>query len=187
MRNHFGLFSAFYRNRPGCYLVSFVEYAGNLTAIVDDIRTTFPEVGVLHMYPSTKAVAIENVSSRCLDFLRAKPYVLDIEPDFVVKAMKVQENLNKTLEWGIDRIDGKIDRKYHYDFTGKGVRVYVIDSGIRFNHFEFRRDPSEVEEDTPKSRARCGKNFRKKMGEDCLDQWGHGTHVAALIGMFLSH
>lgn len=181
-QNHHGLVLTFSRNRFGRYLVGFVESADNLTVIVDDIVSSFPGVDVVHVYPTTKAIAIENVSSSCLEFLHAKAYVLYIEPDFDVQAMKVQENLNKTLEWGIDRIDGKLDNQYHYDLTGKGVRVYVIDSGIRFNHVEFRRNASEVEGDAPKSRARCGKNFRKRMGEDCLDDWGHGTHVAALIG-----
>jgi Subtilase family len=182
-RNRFGFDSTFSRYRSGSYLISFAERFDNLTLLVDDILSSFPEVEVLHVYPTTKALAVENVSSSCLAFLQTKSYVLYIEPDFDVQAMKVQENLNKTLEWGIDRIDGKLDNTYHYDLTGKGVRVYVIDSGIRFNHVEFRRNPSEIEGDIPKSRARCGRNFRKRMGEDCLDNWGHGTHVAALIGM----
>jgi hypothetical protein len=182
-RNQYGLVSTFSRYRQGSYLISFVESVDNLTLIVDDMLKSFPEVEILYVYSKTKGLAIENVSSSCLAFLQGNSYVLFIEPDFDVQAMKVEDNLNATLEWGIDRIDGKLDNKYQYDLTGKGVRVYVIDSGIRFNHIEFRRNPSEVEGDIPKSRARCGKNFRKRMGEDCSDDWGHGTHVSALIGM----
>ena len=178
--------TAFLRNRGESYLINFVENIDNLTVVIDDIVSSFPEVEILHIYPKTKAVALENVSPNCLSFLQTYSDmlgVLYIEPDFDVQAMRVQEDLNQTLEWGLDRIDGKLDNKYHYDLTGKGVRVYVIDSGIRFNHVEFRRDPSEVQGETPKSRARCAKNFRKGFGEDCADEWGHGTHIAALIGM----
>ena len=80
--------------------------------------------------------------------------------------------------WGLDSIDGDRDKRYHYALTGSGVRVYVLDSGIKFNHKEFRRagNPNE-------SRAWCGINLREDLGDDCDDDYGHGTHVSAIIGM----
>ena len=43
--------------------------------------------------------------------------------------------------WGIDRIDtngGAIDSKYDDgDLTGKGVRVYIVDSGVQGSHVDF--------------------------------------------------
>ena len=43
--------------------------------------------------------------------------------------------------WGIDRIDtngGAIDGKYDDgDLTGKGVRVYIVDTGVQGTHDDF--------------------------------------------------
>ena len=40
--------------------------------------------------------------------------------------------------WGIDRIDGSFDGSFDDgDLTGKGVRVYVVDSGVLGSHDDF--------------------------------------------------
>jgi len=97
--------------------------------------------------------------------------------------MAVQENLDHKT-WGIDRIDGDLDSVYRYgNWTGAGVRAYVIDSGIQASHHEFRFDTTtNTNHDETASRVTCGRNFRANLGEDCEDEWGHGTHTAAVIG-----
>ena len=78
--------------------------------------------------------------------------------------------------YNLDRLDDKIlpsngNYKYKTD-GGKGVTVYVLDSGIRASHVEFE------------GRASCG--YDAVLGEEsnipCEDLLGHGTHVAGLIG-----
>ena len=49
---------------------------------------------------------------------------------------------------------------------GKGVTIFVLDSGINFGHEEFD------------GRATCG--FSAIYGEDCEDGRGHGSHVASV-------
>lgn len=71
--------------------------------------------------------------------------------------------------WGIDLVDGKLDRKYNYTYSGNGVRVFVFDTGIMSNHDEFGT-----------GRVTCGLNTISE--EVCEDLKGHGTHVAATVG-----
>ncbi len=74
--------------------------------------------------------------------------------------------------WGLDRIDQRgrnLNRTYHYDQTGAGVKAYVIDTGIRITHAQFG------------NRASHGFTsiFDGNGADDCN---GHGTHVAGTIG-----
>jgi subtilisin family serine protease len=73
--------------------------------------------------------------------------------------------------WGIDRIDQRalpLDKAYNWDSTGKGVDVWIVDTGVNAQHQEFA------------GRATFDKNFAED-GED-TDCHGHGTHVSSTIG-----
>jgi subtilisin family serine protease len=74
--------------------------------------------------------------------------------------------------WGLDRIDQRnrpLNGTYVYNWTGSGVRAYVIDTGIRTTHTQFG------------GRAAVSADFvgDGRNGQDCN---GHGTHVAGTIG-----
>jgi subtilisin family serine protease len=92
--------------------------------------------------------------------------VLFVEEDGVVTADVTQSN----PPWGLDRIDQRnrpLSATYTYNWTGSGVRAYVIDTGIRTSHSQFGGRASNVFDAFGGSGADCN---------------GHGTHVAGTIG-----
>jgi subtilisin family serine protease len=89
-----------------------------------------------------------------------------VEEDGVVTADVTQNN----PPWGLDRIDQRnrpLSATYTYNWTGSGVRAYVIDTGIRTSHTQFGGRASNVFDAFGGSGADCN---------------GHGTHVAGTIG-----
>jgi subtilisin family serine protease len=89
-----------------------------------------------------------------------------VEEDQVMTADATQSN----PPWGLDRIDQRnlpLNAIYTFNWTGSGVRVYVIDTGIRTAHTQFGGRASNVFD-------AFGGN-----GQDCN---GHGTHVSGTVG-----
>ncbi|MEA5078519.1 MAG: S8 family serine peptidase [Anaerolineaceae bacterium] len=103
----------------------------------------------------------------------ADPNVLAVEAEVrysVDSALAATTQTNPT--WGLDRIDQRIttmSNSYYYAYTGSGVNVYILDTGINAENSQFggraSRDYDAVAD---------GQN-----GKDCN---GHGTAVAGVIG-----
>jgi subtilisin family serine protease len=91
-----------------------------------------------------------------------------VEEDGVMEASATQSNAT----WGLDRVDQRalpLNKIYQYNQTGAGVNAYVIDTGIRATHAEFK--------------GRIGNGFTAVSdGQGTSDCNGHGTHVAGTIG-----
>lgn len=89
-----------------------------------------------------------------------------VEEDQVMTLDATQSN----PPWGLDRIDQRsrpLNAIYTFNWTGAGVRAYVIDTGIRTTHTQFG------------TRAAASFDAFGGSGQDCN---GHGTHVAGTIG-----
>lgn len=81
----------------------------------------------------------------------------------------IQTRLNTNL-WGLDILDSSFDDYYYYNLTGKGVNVYIVDSGIDISHREFN--------------GRMQSIYSTTNEKECIstDDKQHGTHVAGIIG-----
>lgn len=101
--------------------------------------------------------------------LAANPDVINIQLD---QKMSLLETQTPTPSWGLDRIDQQTnayDSTYNYPADGgKGVRVYIVDTGVMATNPEFE--------------GRILPGF-DALGENLqsADCHGHGTHVAGTV------
>jgi aqualysin 1 len=111
-----------------------------------------------------------SVDSATLSRLRSDPSVARVvQNQRVYASTVVQDN----APWGLDRINQRghqLDKRFSYDATGRGVDVYVFDTGIHGSHSEFDGGRARFWFD--------GVDTASKLLNDCH---GHGTHVAATI------
>jgi subtilisin family serine protease len=98
--------------------------------------------------------------------LSEDPRVRFVEEDQVVSINATQSGAT----WGLDRIDQRarpLNGTYNYNWTGSGVRAYILDTGILTSHSQFG------------GRASVSYDAFGGNGQDCN---GHGTHVAGTVG-----
>jgi len=155
--------------------------AGTLGSFSDKTIKAFAEEMAGKANPKIKTIgifsnAIKGYAVRGLSEAHAKKITKD------KRVQVVEQNAYVSVEeaWGLDRVDQRDlpldDETYSptEDLDGSGVTAYIIDTGIRITHNEFKDEASGDQ------RARWGTNTS---GDDeDFDCNGHGTHVAGTVG-----
>lgn len=117
-----------------------------------------------------KGFAVNGLVAKFLTIILDDDMVLSVEEDEVVSEdASFKTTQSNPPNWGLDRIDQRslsFDSAYGYTYTGKGVYIFLLDSGINLSHNEFT------------GRAYCALSVIS--GENCDDYRGHGTHVAGI-------
>lgn len=108
-------------------------------------------------------VLVADLSDAQYSLASSTPLITQVNREGLVQASDIQTGAT----WGLDRIDQRnlpLNGNFQYDFSGRGVDVYIVDSGIREDHTEFAgRITASMHADTFTSVSDCN---------------GHGTHVA---------
>lgn len=92
------------------------------------------------------------------------PYLEFIEEDQIIVQDDIQ---NVESEWGLDVLDGyPRDHKYQFDYSGRGVNIYIVDGRVKKDHEQFGDRVKTI-------------YSAIKSNETCLL---HGTHIAGITG-----
>lgn len=152
----------------GQYIVVLNEGADpRAVAAVAGIHPRFVYAAALNGFAAT-------LSPGQLNALRHLPAVRFVEGDAHAQLMTTQ----LFPVWGLDRIDQRdlpLSSTFVYTYTGAGVPVYVLDTGIRRTHKQFSGRAAYLANGANGDFVGDGHGS----AEDCH---GHGTHVAAIIG-----
>jgi len=130
--------------------------------------------GILHhvVSHSAKGFAVTIPDTQAEAFLTDMAAQASVERIDADEPFQAAAAVQTKAPWNLDRIDQRylpLNQTYSYLATGRGVNVYVVDTGIRSTHDQFGR--------------RVSPGFTA-----IADSWGaadcngHGTHVAGTIG-----
>ncbi|HEV3486293.1 MAG TPA: S8 family peptidase, partial [Vicinamibacterales bacterium] len=151
----------------GSYIVVFEDRVADVDALSDDI-VKMSRGRKKHTYKSALKGFSAELSEKEAMKIAAHPNVAYVEEDQEVTIMATQS----PATWGLDRIDQRdlpLSNSYTYNFTGSGVKAYIIDTGILTTHNEFG------------GRAIHGRDTVDN-DSNATDCNGHGTHVAGTVG-----
>ena len=146
----------------GRYIVTLRDSVADPAAVARE-HSGLLGARVSHVYQHALKGYAATLPQALLARLLSDARVLRVEPDLIAYASTTQTGAT----WGIDRVDQRalpLSGTFTYNNTGSGVKIYVVDTGIRLTHQQFG------------GRASSGTDvIDGGSADDCN---GHGTHVA---------
>lgn len=118
---------------------------------------------VRHTHKLVPAISTK-LTPAAINALSKHKDVLVIEPDGIIQAVDAELD----AVWGVKKIGAGIAHTSNPAYTGLGVNVAVIDTGVDYNHPDLQAN------------YRGGYDFVNG-DSDPMDDNGHGTHVAGTI------
>lgn len=145
------------------------EVAARATALVQ------PHGGNLsHVFKYVfEGFVVEGISPVAAQAIAKSPSVEYVEEEGFSYASQVQ-TLTRGSEWGLDWIDQRsppLNGQYSYSYTGAGVHIYIVDSGVRGGHIEFT---GRIGNGT------CKVSYTGGGCSPTIDQRNHGTRVPSV-------
>ncbi|PTQ84496.1 subtilisin family serine protease [Trichococcus patagoniensis] len=109
--------------------------------------------------------------AKAIEALKNNPQVEVVELDVAVQALEYTPENELGNSWGVDSVNA--DAAHAIGYSGEGVKVAVLDSGVNFNHFD-------LQDNFDFSANELGYDF---VSDDFYpeDVFGHGTHVAGTL------
>ena len=133
------------------------------------------------VFSRTLNAFVAELTEQQAEALSRDPAVAYVEQDVEIRGEAMQSVQSVPIassNWGLDRIDQPMlpaNGEYHFSNDGTGVKAYIVDSGIRASHQEFGGrvilGPDFVTDDPGNPHP-----------DTSLDCFGHGTHVAGVVG-----
>ena len=153
------------------YIVRLKEAPGGVAATASAL--TQPYGGKLaHIFEHVfQGFVVQGISSDAAAALASSPLVDYVEQEGFSYPTDVQ-SLVYGSQWGLDWIDQRtppVDWQYSYTYSGAGVHIYIVDSGVRGGHVEFTGRMGN---------GACKLSFSSGCSPT-IDQNGHGTAVAS--------
>jgi subtilisin family serine protease len=158
---------------PG-YIITFNDSVSDPAALALQLAAEFGVVPTFVYTTVLKGFAAP-LSAVTAQSLETNSLVRRVEADGIAEVTTTQTGAT----WGLDRIDQRflpLSTTYTYNLTGAGVTVYIVDTGIRYDHEEFWTSTTD-----PTSRAVFGVD-EIDAGGTGADCHGHGTHVSGTVG-----
>lgn len=126
-------------------------------------QVELPDLSTIYHIKLPRGSNVESVIKQ----LQMSPNIEYAEPNSILKASRTPNDAYYSSQWGLPKISAEVA----WDITTgtSDVVVAVVDTGIYFNHADLS------------GKIILGQNYVNE-GSDPLDDNGHGTHVAGIVG-----